>query len=156
MHQSTGELYKDTSHQGGASSSYKLTHKNGDVQYFSNTGRWLVTYNRFGNCIKVVNGSGNEKMVIEDTVGRRVVFSDSVSGNTTTQTVTMPDGSKTKLAYVRNTYNNYAKTLFDKKTDAAGNVTKYEYTVNADDNYKNVLLKKITMPTGLQNCYEYG
>ena len=151
------KLYEDVNKQGGSNSAYKLTYKNGDIQYFDNGGRWISTNNRFGNSIKVVAGSSsNEKMVIEDTVGRKIVISETTVGSTTTQTITMPDGSTTKFIYLRNEYETRTKKILDKKIDNLGNVTKFDYEVSSKDNCKNALLTKITMPTGLENYYNYG
>lgn len=159
-------LVKDTKKAGGTNSAFKLTYKNGNTEYFNADGQWLSTYNRFGDCIRVIEDVPSTRIVIEDTMGRRITVKAESNGSTTdsVHTITLPDQTTKKLYYSTQRYGSaYNKTLLTKIVDQLGNETKFEYTVGngikADSTvsevYKNALLTKVTTPTGLENHYNY-
>lgn len=150
-------LKKDINKKGGSSSAFYLIHKNGDINYFNIRGRWIKTENRFGNSIKVVGETSSDtRMVIEDTVGRRIIVSElTTDSNTIVQSITMPNNITTKITYKQNQYGGHKKIELINIIDSEGNNTAFKYNICEKDNYKNALVTEITAPTGLKNYYEY-
>ncbi|MDO4301673.1 MAG: RHS repeat-associated core domain-containing protein [Clostridia bacterium] len=145
------KLYRDSEHQGGEESKYKLTYKNGNTDYFNDEGLWIKTVDKFGNKIEVIE-SGSGLMKIKDTNNNVVTIQRS--GNV--QTITRPDNSKITINYSKTTQGAYARYTLDKITYPENAAIEFTYEFSSKDNYRNALLNKIKTATGLEKHFKYG
>ena len=150
---------------GGNDAKYYLKYTDGRRDCFDSNGRWIATYDRFGDSIELTLEGSRYK--ITDSLDNSIYITSS-RGNSTN--FSFPDGTSYKIQYTTYEASDLGHTVVNKIQDRQGLSTTFGYTALGDDNsiedinygfpseyhgYNNPLISTVTSPSGMVNKYKY-